>query len=152
MRLVAKVFKQKAGIDNTETFSPVVRHSTIRLFIALSAKYNLNKTYLNVTTAFLNGHLNDDAYVYLPGNLECHDRGSKVLKPKTAIWGLKQLKPTRYKRVDNCLQYLGYEMSVHEPCLFIKKSNIVDFFQISELSAEFQNFEFSSGFWESIVK
>lgn len=46
-RLVAKGFTQKHGIDY-ETFSPVVRHSTLRLLFALSVKLGLDNNQLDV--------------------------------------------------------------------------------------------------------
>lgn len=65
-RLVAKGFTQQAGIDYNETFSPVVRHSTHRLLIALSIEVGLNVSHLDVTTAFLHGHLNETVFMRQP--------------------------------------------------------------------------------------
>lgn len=44
---------QKAGIDYSDVFAPVVRHSTLRLLIALAVKLDLEIMHLDVKTAFL---------------------------------------------------------------------------------------------------
>lgn len=65
-RLVAKSFTQKQGIDYKETFSPVVRHSTLRLLFALSVKLSLKICHLDLKTAFLNGELNEEVFMKIP--------------------------------------------------------------------------------------
>src|SRR5690606_23722367 len=56
-RLVAKGFTQRFEVDYSETFAPVVRHSTLILLLALAVEKNLAISHLDVTTAFLNGDL-----------------------------------------------------------------------------------------------
>lgn len=124
-RLVAKGFTQKAGIDYNQTFSPVLRYSTLKLLFALTVKYDLEMTHLDVTTAFLNGHLNETVYMHLPTNFPCQDRINKVLKLNKAIYGLKQSARAWYERVDDCLQNIGYKRSMYEPCLFVKQNDKV---------------------------
>jgi hypothetical protein len=58
-RLMAKGGSQTEGIDYSETFAPVVKHSSIRLLFALTAKHDRNIDHLDVCTAFLNGDEED---------------------------------------------------------------------------------------------
>lgn len=62
-RSVAKGFSQAEGMDFTETFSPVVRHTTLRFLFALSVQLGFDITHLDVTTAFLNGTLEETIYM-----------------------------------------------------------------------------------------
>ena len=49
-RLVAKAFTQQYGVNYFETFSPVVRYATIRMVIAIAAKYKMHLHQRDVTT------------------------------------------------------------------------------------------------------
>lgn len=124
-RLVAKGFAQKPGIDFCDTFSPVVKHSTLRVLLSLAVNLNLDITHLDVKTAFLNGYLCENVYMTKPEGFEVtNNNKNKVLKLKKAIYGLKQASRAWYQRVEEVLSNLNYKKSDFEPCLFIKsKSN-----------------------------
>ncbi|KAH9782773.1 retrovirus-related pol polyprotein from transposon TNT 1-94-like protein [Citrus sinensis] len=62
-RLRAKGFSQKEGIDYNEVFSPVVKHTSIRILFALVAEYELELAQLDVKTAFLHGDLEEEIYM-----------------------------------------------------------------------------------------
>lgn len=119
-RLVAKGFMQKKGLDYEETFSPVVRYATLRLLFALAVKLNLDITHLDVTTAFLNGDLEECIFMQKPEGFPGSKNDGKVLKLKKAIYGLKQSSRAWYKKVDECLLGMGYKRSKIESCLYTK--------------------------------
>ena len=62
-RLVAKAYAQKEGIDYNEVFSPVVKHSSIRILLALVARFNMELVQMDVKTTFLHGDLEEEIYI-----------------------------------------------------------------------------------------
>ncbi|GJX97917.1 retrovirus-related pol polyprotein from transposon TNT 1-94 [Tanacetum coccineum] len=59
-RLVARGYRQEAGINFEESFSPVVRLEAIRIFLAFAAHMNMVVYQIDVKTAFLNGNLREE--------------------------------------------------------------------------------------------
>ncbi|GJY27777.1 retrotransposon protein, putative, ty1-copia subclass [Tanacetum coccineum] len=58
-RLVARGFKQRACIDHNEVFSPIVRHTSIRVILALTACKDYEPEQLDVKTTFLHRNLEE---------------------------------------------------------------------------------------------
>ena len=65
-RLVAKGYSQVPGVDFNEVFSPVVKHCSIRVLLALVAMFDLELEQLDVKTAFLHGDLEELIYMQQP--------------------------------------------------------------------------------------
>nr|GFC39461.1 uncharacterized mitochondrial protein AtMg00810-like isoform X2 [Tanacetum cinerariifolium] len=65
-RFVAKRFRQQPGIDFHETFSPVVKSTTIRAVLSLAVTNNWPLRQLDVHNAFLHGNLKEQVYMKQP--------------------------------------------------------------------------------------
>jgi len=77
-RLVARGFTQVPGIDFNEVFSPVARHTSIRILLAKTAHLNLNLDQMDVTTAFLHGELEESILMEQPKGFEVRGKREQV--------------------------------------------------------------------------
>src|SRR5262249_25578014 len=107
-RLVAKGYAQKKGIDFTEIFSPVVKHCSIRIMLAMVAIWDLELEQLDVKTAFLHGDLDEEIYMLQPEGFIHRGSEKLVCKLKRSLYGLKQAPRMWYKRFDSFMLTHGY--------------------------------------------
>jgi hypothetical protein len=88
-RLVAKGFSQIPGIDYTDVFSPVVKHTSICAFFGIVAMHDLELEQLDVKTAFLHGELKEEIYMDQPEGFVVPGKEDLVCKLKRSLYGLK---------------------------------------------------------------
>ncbi|GKC79363.1 retrovirus-related pol polyprotein from transposon TNT 1-94, partial [Tanacetum coccineum] len=120
--LVAKGYRQEAGITFEESFAPVARLEAIRLFIANAASHNMMIFQMDVKTTFLNGGLNKVVCVSQPEGFLDPNQPTHVYRLKKALYGLKHAPRAWYDKLSMFLMSTGFSKGVVDPTLFIKKT------------------------------
>ena len=90
-RLVAKGYTQKPGEDYDETYSPVIRYSSIQALLVFAIQNSMIIHQMDVVTAFLNGTLDEEIYMEQPHGYINKGEEHLVCKLKRLLYGLKQL-------------------------------------------------------------
>ncbi|KAM2011562.1 hypothetical protein ACFX1T_023520 [Malus domestica] len=119
-RLVAKGFNQEECIDYGETFSPVVKPTTVRLVIALAAHYGWCLRQLDVKNAFLHGILQEEVYMSQPPGFHDSKHEDYVCKLHKSLYGLKQAPRAWNDRFTTFLPSLGFQFTYSDSSLFVK--------------------------------
>ncbi|KAH9753635.1 hypothetical protein KPL71_015142 [Citrus sinensis] len=116
-RLVAKGFTQKKGIDYEETFSPVAMLKSIRILLSIAAVLDYEIWQMDVKTAFLNGHLEENIYMQQPDGFIQKGQQHMVCKLQRSIYGLKQASRSWNIRFDQAIKSFGFIQNIDEPCV-----------------------------------
>ncbi|KAH9079902.1 hypothetical protein Ae201684P_007611 [Aphanomyces euteiches] len=129
-RLVCKGFSQIHGVDYLDTFSPVVKMTTLRCCMALTATKKLAVLQADADTAFPTGHSNGT--------------NRKMLMIK-ALYGLKQAALAWFEHCRKIVVGLGFRPSDYDPCLYLRQhgeelemveSNVDDFLVFARTTAK----------------
>ncbi|GKV09714.1 hypothetical protein SLEP1_g21171 [Rubroshorea leprosula] len=121
--LVAKGFSQIPGVDFDETFSPVLKPTTLRLVIALATTLNWSLRQLDVKNAFLHGKLKETVYMTQPPGFEDPKYPNHVCKLNKSIYGLKQAPRAWFDTFTLHLLKMGFSCSRADSSLFVLHNN-----------------------------
>ncbi|CAI7788881.1 unnamed protein product [Closterium sp. NIES-53] len=116
-RLVAKGYQQKEKVHYKELFAPVVKLTTLRTLLAGATIKGWVVKQMDVTTAFLNGILEEEIFMAQPEGFD--DGSGRVLKPKKALYGLKQAPRQWYLKLRGVLEEIGFTPSTADHSLFM---------------------------------
>ena len=117
-RLVAQGFSQKQGLDFEETFCPVIRFESFRSLVAVTVQKGLRLHQLDITTAFLNGCLEEEVFMKQPEGFVKKGKEHLVCKLKQSLYGLKQSPRCWNHTLDAHLKDMGYVQSTNDPCIY----------------------------------
>ncbi|KAL1189498.1 Retrovirus-related Pol polyprotein from transposon TNT 1-94 [Cardamine amara subsp. amara] len=119
-RLVAKGYAQREGVDYIDIFSPVVKHVSIRMLLAIVAEEDYELEQLDVKTAFLHGELDEKIYMEIPEGFEDQFKTGKVCLLNKSLYGLNQAPRKWNKKFDIYMLEIGFERSPRDSCAYIK--------------------------------
>lgn len=123
VRWVAKGYSQKKGQDYWDTFSPVVRMSSIRTLIALATSNGWRKMeQLDIKTCFLEAELErgTDIYVEPPDGYESDN--NIVYKLRKSLYGLKQSSRLWWLNLGTYLEGCGMRKLEYEDCIWQRRN------------------------------
>jgi hypothetical protein len=120
VRLIAKVFAQREGIDYTKTLSHVFKKDSFRIMMTLVAHYDLELHQMDVKTVFLNGDLQESVYMAQPKGFIIEGKEHMKYKQNKSIYGLKEASRQWYLKFDEVVKKFGFVKNQVDNCIYIK--------------------------------
>ncbi len=118
-RLVAQGFSQREGIDYSETFVPIVKSASLCVFLAICAHHGWRIRQMDIKSAYLNGILSEDIYMWQPKGYEEKGSEEKIAKLQKGLYGLKQAGWEWYATLHDFLVQLGFHWTHADHSVFI---------------------------------
>ncbi|CAI7890500.1 unnamed protein product [Closterium sp. NIES-54] len=113
-----KSFTQVYGADYDETYAPVSKYATLRIFLSIIAVLDLNLMQLDMKNAFLQSDIDQVLYMYQPDYF--NDGTGRVCKLLKSLYCLKQSLLLWYRALDSVLLGAGWKKSEVDTALYFK--------------------------------
>lgn len=124
-RLVAQGFKQIAGLDFEETYSPVMRRRCLRILIAIAVENQWEIHQVDVISAYLNSPIDLPVFMEQPKHFVVGDPNLLVCHLQKSLYGLKQSGRNWNNYLHECLLHIGMNQSQNDLCIYYQQGLIV---------------------------
>ena len=102
-----------------ELYSPVVRHTSICVLLALVSTLDMELEQLNIEISFLHERLEEDILIQQHTSFEVEQNKNFVCRLKRPILGLKQSSRQCYKRFNEFIFSHVYIRSPYDSCVYM---------------------------------
>ena len=120
-RLVAKGYTQIFGLDYSDTFAPVAKIASVRLFLSMAAVRHWPLHQLDIKNAFLHGDLEEEVYMEQPpGFVAQGESSSLVCRLRRSLYGLKQSPRAWFGKFSIVIQEFGMTRSGADHSVFYR--------------------------------
>lgn len=113
------MYKEREGIDYSETFSPIVKHATVRMMLCLAIVKQWKIRHTNVKTTFLNKVSKEEVYIQQPPRFKIKKFSQHVCRLNKVLWGLKQAPIAWFDIFNGFLINKGFKSSLAYPSLLV---------------------------------
>ena len=122
-RLVAKGYAQIYGVDYSDTFSPVTKLTSVRLFISHAASYDWDLHLLDIRNVILHGDLQEEVYMEQPPGFVAQGEIGKMCRLRKSLYGLKQSLHAWFDKFSHAVETFGMQKSKSDHSVFYKKTS-----------------------------
>lgn len=86
-RLDVKGYSQKKRVNYDKVFSPIVRHTSIRILLSMTAQFDVELDQSDVKTILLHGDLKEQIYIEQPKGFKELEKTNYVCELKKSLYG-----------------------------------------------------------------
>jgi hypothetical protein len=109
--LVAKDFHQLSCIDYGETYSPMIKPTTLHLVLSLAISSGWHIHQIDIQNAFLHGTLSETVYMTQFSGFAHTQHPNHICKLQKALYGLKQAPRAWFSKFSDKLTHIGFHTS-----------------------------------------
>ena len=123
------IFANQQKRDDLLTRATTLAITSLRVLLALVAKFDLEILQLDVVNAFVYAELDETVFMRMPPRYGEH---GKVLKLNRGVYGLRQSPLLWRQKLTDEMKKLGIEEISQEPCV-VQKNGIICFLYVDDI-------------------
>ena len=121
-RLVAKGYAHTYGVDYSDTFTPIPKLTSIRLFLSLAATHGWDLHQLYIKNVFLHRDLVGEIYTEQPPGFVAQGEIDRVCRLRKSLYGLKQSPHAWFGKLSEVIKKFSKQKSKSNHFVFYRNS------------------------------